>query len=150
MPRDFRALVELFGENREGVLYGELMESVHLVKMEPGRLTIRPEPGASSNLANRVGQMLTEWTGQRWVVAVTDRGGEPTLAEASRAKEREVEAELADHPLVQAVMAAFDGAKIVGWRDLHTPEPVDADTADLDDVDVRDALLYPQDEEGEF
>jgi DNA polymerase III subunit gamma/tau len=150
MPRDFRALVQMFADNREGVLYGQLCESVHPVRLEPGRLTIRPEPGAPPTLANRVGQLLTEWTGQRWVVAVVDRGGEPTLAETARAGERKAQEEMSAHPLVKAVMAAFDGAKIVGWRDLATPEPVDADTADPDDMAVRDALLYPQDEEGEF
>jgi len=155
MPRDYRTLVQLFADRREGALYGHLYGAAHLVRMEPGRLELRPEPTAPANLANRVGQLLTEWTGQRWVVMVSTRPGEPTLAEQDDAEVRRALEEAAANPVVRAVLDAFEGAKIVEVRDLAKAAAEAqaaaevADEHDSDDINIRDALLYPLDEIGD-
>ena len=152
MPRDYRTLVQLFAERREGALYGHLFGAAHLVRMEPGRLEIRPEPMAPANLANRVGQLLSEWTGQRWVVVVSDRPGEPTLKQQEDAAIQRALDEAAANPVVRAVLDSFDGAKILDVRDLAAAaaaaaaEAAGADEPDADDINIRDALLYPLDE----
>lgn len=152
MPRDYRTLVQLFAERREGALYGHLFGAAHLVRMEPGRLEIRPEPMAPGNLANRVGQLLSEWTGQRWVVVVSDRPGEPTLKQQEDAALQRALDEAAANPVVRAVLDSFDGARILDVRDLAAAaaaaaaEAAVADEPDSDDINVRDALLYPLDE----
>ncbi|WP_431857046.1 DNA polymerase III subunit gamma/tau [Azospirillum sp.] len=152
MPRDYRTLVQLFAERREGALYGNLFGAAHLVRMEPGRLEIRPEPAAPANLANRVGQLLSEWTGQRWVVVVSDRPGEPTLKQQEDAAAQRALDEAAANPVVRAVLDSFDGAKILDVRDLAAAaaaaaaEAAGADEPDADDINIRDALLYPLDE----
>ncbi|WP_114395693.1 DNA polymerase III subunit gamma/tau [Oleisolibacter albus] len=125
-PQTFRAVADLFLERREGVLGAVLKASVHLVRFEPGLIELRPEPMAPANLAGRVGQLLTEWTGRRWVVSVSGAPGEPTLAEQERAAEAEAKASAAAHPLVQAVLAAFPGARIEAVRDLTTAMPAPA------------------------
>ena len=43
-----------------------------------------PAEGAPRDLANRLGQLLGEWTGMRWLVAVSQAAGEPTLASRRR------------------------------------------------------------------
>jgi len=151
MPRDYRTLVQLFAERREGALYGHLYGAAHLVRMEPGRLELRPKPSAPSNLANRVGQLLTEWTGQRWIVVVSDRPGEATLQEQEDAAAQRALEEAAANPVVRAVLDSFEGAKIVQVRDLakEAAEAAVADEPDSDDVNIRDALLYPLDELGD-
>ncbi|HEY0836778.1 MAG TPA: DNA polymerase III subunit gamma/tau, partial [Azospirillum sp.] len=155
MPRDYRALVQLFADRREGALYGHLYGAVHLVRMEPGRLELRPTPMAPNNLANRVGQLLTEWTGQRWVAMVSTRPGEPTLAEQDDAEVRRAYAEAEANPVVRAVLSTFDGARIVDVRDLAKAAAEAqaaaqvADEPDSDDINIRDALLYPLDEIGD-
>jgi len=151
MPADFEALVRLFGEKREGILAGELQTAVHLVRMEPGRLTIRPESGAASDLAGRVGRLLTEWTGTRWVVIVSDEKGLPTLNQAIAEREKKRSEEVEAHPLVRAVLETFQGAKVFEIVDLAPPgADLDADEMDMDDMTARDALLYPQDEDEDF
>ncbi len=160
MPRDFRALVALFAERREGALYGQLHSAVHPVRMEPGRLVIRPTPAAPSNLANRVGALLSEWTGHRWVVVVSDERGQPTLAEEENQAHAHALAMAEANPVVRAVLDLFPGAKIAEVRDLAAqvaedaagngdesagflPAPVDGDGAG-DDVS-EDAGFYPLD-----
>jgi DNA polymerase-3 subunit gamma/tau len=127
-PRSFEGLVALVAEKREGVLHAHLVNDVHLVRFEPGRLEIHPGPGAPGNLANRLGTLLGEWTGQRWVVAVSAEPGQPTLRQQAEALRQRQHREAAAHPLVQAVLKHFPGAVIEAVRELK-PEAGDAAAA---------------------
>jgi DNA polymerase-3 subunit gamma/tau len=127
-PANFRELVRLFAEKKEGVLEYHLSSSVRLVRFEPGLIEIAPEPAAPANLANRVGSLLTAWTGRRWVVGISGAVGQETLAEADRALADASLASARANPVVLALMAAFPGATITEVRDLaeRTPEAEDA------------------------
>jgi len=117
-PESFAAIVSLLGERREAILQAHLKNNVHLVRFEPGRLEFRPDEHAPRNLANRLGALLSEWTGRRWVVAISSEPGEPTLGQQEAATDRRERAEVTAHPLVQAAMMAFPGATIEAIRDL--------------------------------
>ena len=130
---EFRALVQLFAEHHEGVLYAHLLRYVHLVRLEAGLLEIRPRPEAPRDLVNRIGPMLSEWTGRRWtVVATFDAPGQPTLFEQDEEAKARIRREAEAHPLVKAVLEAFPGARIKDIRDTTPaaaePEPADADS----------------------
>jgi len=91
---------------------------VHLIAFEPGRIEFRPADGAPTNLANRVSQLLGEWTGKRWLVARSEAApGEPTLREQEERGESDLQDEVARHPLVQAVLETFPGATIAAVRE---------------------------------
>ena len=156
MPRDFRTLVQLFAEKREGALYGHLTGSVHFVRMEPGRLELRLASLAPATLPNRVGQLLSEWTGHRWVVIVSDAPGEPTLIQQEQAAQQRALEEAQANPVVRAVLDAFPGAKITDVRDLAAvvkAEPTvadDGENPDLMVVQQEDGVYYPLDDEGDF
>jgi DNA polymerase-3 subunit gamma/tau len=119
MPQSFGEVITLFDQRREALIRSHLREHVHLIAFEPGRIEFRPTEGAPSNLANRVSQLLSEWTGKRWLVARSeDEGqGEPTLRAQEEHRERELRNEVASHPLVQAVLETFPGATIAAVRD---------------------------------
>jgi DNA polymerase-3 subunit gamma/tau len=117
-PDSIAAVVDLLGERREAILQAHLKNNVHLVHFEVGRIEIRPDEHAPRTLANRLGAVLSEWTGRRWVVAISGEPGEPTLAEQAAAADRRERAAVTAHPLVQAAMAAFPGATIEAIRDL--------------------------------
>jgi DNA polymerase-3 subunit gamma/tau len=114
----FAAVVAVLGERREAILQAHLKNNVHLVRFEPGRIEIRPDEHAPRTLANRLGALLSEWAGRRWVVAISGEPGEPTLAQQEAADKQRARAEVTAHPLVQAVMATFPGATIEAIRDL--------------------------------
>ncbi len=122
----FDAVVELIREKRDMLFLKEVEESVRLVRYSPGRIEFEPAPEARPDLAARLGQRLQGWTGARWGVSVVAQGGAPTLAEARDAGRLEAEAEAKENPLVQAVLAAFPGAKIT---DIRTPEAMAAQAA---------------------
>jgi DNA polymerase-3 subunit gamma/tau len=117
-PDSFAAVVALLGARREAILQAHLKNNVHLVHFEVGRIEIRPDEHAPRTLANRLGALLSEWTGRRWVVAISGEPGEQTLAEQEAAADRRERAAVTAHPLVQAAMAAFPGATIEAIRDL--------------------------------
>ena len=122
-PANYRELVKLFAEKKEGILEFHLAASVRLVRFEPGVVEINPMPAAPSNLANRVGSLLSEWTGRRWVIGISSAPGEPTLSEVEQADKDAAMDSARAHPAVQALMAAFPGATITDVRDLATPPP---------------------------
>ena len=61
--------------------------------------------------------MLTEATGTRWTIALSAGTGEPSLAEQGDAADHARRRKAETHPLVQAILLAFPGAKIEAVRD---------------------------------
>lgn len=87
-----------------------------MVRYAPGRIEFEPAPGAPADLAQRLGQRLQTFTGVRWAVSVVSSGGAPTIAETRDAAQDAMKAQAMAHPLVQAVFAAFPGARIGAIR----------------------------------
>jgi len=119
-------VAELIREKRDIKLLFELETFVRPVHVAPGRIEFQPTADAPSDLASRLAQRLQGWTGARWGVSVTGFGGGQTLAENRDRDRLEAEAEAMKLPLVQAVLAAFPGARIAGIR---TPEAMAAEAA---------------------
>jgi DNA polymerase-3 subunit gamma/tau len=115
-PRSFREAVALASGVRP-LLHAHLVHSVHCVRFAPGRIELRPLPEAPRDLAAQFAALLSEMTGQRWTIALSNEPGEPTLAEQGRSAEADRRELARAHPLVQAVLAAFPGAVIEAVRD---------------------------------
>ncbi len=104
-PQSFAEVVKLFVAKREAVLSTHLHRNVHLVRFEQGLIEFKPGRLAPSDLAGQVGKMLTGWTGQRWVVSVSNAGGAPSLYD------QEIDTAKSD-PLVKSLLEAFPGATV--------------------------------------
>jgi DNA polymerase-3 subunit gamma/tau len=136
VPQNFTEIVALFDKRREPLIRSHLWSDVHLVNCEPGRVEFRPAASAPRELANRLGQLLSEWTGIRWLIAVSEAEGEPTLREQEERRERDLRNEIAVHPLVQAVLETFPGATIAAVRERFGTmegEAVDPPAGDPED-----------------
>jgi DNA polymerase-3 subunit gamma/tau len=151
-PKDFRELVQLFADRREGALYGQLYGSVHLVRMEPGQLEIRLKDRTQSNFAGRIGSLLTEWTGRRWMVGVSGAPGQPTLLEQDRSAEQAALQEAGSHPVVRAVLDAFPGARIERTRGFGDSPPAAGDdlAGAAGEDDLMDMQADPADMSGDI
>jgi DNA polymerase-3 subunit gamma/tau len=143
-PATFAAVVELFAARREGILHAHLLNDVHLVHFEAGRIELRPTQKAPANLPNRVAACLNEWTGARWLVSVSGDLGAPTLKEQAKAIDNEMRRRAAEHPLVKAVLEAFPGATIDAVRDLKAALPADESAENGDETAVEP--IIPEDE----
>jgi len=128
VPQSFAEVVALFDQRREAVIGAQLREYVHLIAFEPGRIEFRPADGAPSNLANRISQLLGEWTGQRWLVARSPTDpGEPTLRQQEECRDRDMRNAVERDPLVRAVFETFPGATIAAVRERFLPAASAAD-----------------------
>ena len=120
----FGHVVELIRANRDVKLLVEVETCVQLAAYRPGRIEFVPTPAAPGDLAQRLGAALTRWTGNRWAVTLVNEGGGQTIAERRDAADLALRAEAEAHPLVQAVIQAFPGARIL---DVRTPAEIQAE-----------------------
>jgi DNA polymerase-3 subunit gamma/tau len=112
MPESFAAVLQLVDERREGMLRTHLIDTVHLVSFEPGRIEFRPTEDAPQGLAGQLGDFLNAHTGMRWMVSVSGEPGQPTVAEQQRAAADAMTAQAEAHPMVRQVLDTFPGAEI--------------------------------------
>jgi DNA polymerase-3 subunit gamma/tau len=119
--RRFEDVVALAGDKRAIGLKDALERDVRLVRFEEGQIEFALAEGGSRTLAGDLSRALHEWTGRRWVVALSSEAGAATLREQKKAAEHERKSGAAEHPLVQAVLSRFPGAQIVDVRDKAEP-----------------------------
>ncbi|MGB1108227.1 MAG: DNA polymerase III subunit gamma/tau [Parvibaculales bacterium] len=136
--QNFQAVVALAADKRDIGLKHALENGVHLVAFESaagtraGRIELRLAEG-QDNIAQDLTRKLREWTGQNWVVSLSQEGGAATLSSVKQsAADRREEAALKD-PFVQAALSAFPKAEIVSISDFEAALPVDdGETPDMD------------------
>jgi DNA polymerase III subunit gamma/tau len=117
----FEDVVALAGRHRDIQMKLALERDVRLVRFEQGRIEFSTAPGTSPQLAQTLARRLQEWTGSRWMVAVSNAPGAPSLKEQEDAKAAEAFSGVRAEPLVQSVLAAFPGAEIASVRACEPP-----------------------------
>jgi DNA polymerase III subunit gamma/tau len=120
----FEHVIDLIRTNRDVKLLVEVETGLQLAAYRPGRIEFVPTNDAASDLAQRLGQKLQLWTGNRWAVTVVNAGGAPTIAASRDAAEADLKAQATAHPMVQAVLNAFPKARIT---QIRTPEKLAAE-----------------------
>lgn len=147
--RSLADISDLCTANREPILRARVRQSVHLVKLEPGRLEIRLEPDAPKSIASDLASKLKEWTGITWWVTLSNERGEPTLAEAEAQIKEQHKTDARADPDVAAILAQFPGARIIDVRikvpvedeleEAQPPAIIETDEGDIlpgDDLDI--------------
>lgn len=122
----FDDVVELIRAMRDVKLLVEVETTLRLASYTPGRIEFVPTDNAPRDLAQRLGQRLQGWTGVRWAVTLVNEGGAETLAEVRDADQLALEEEARKHPLVQAVLTTFPGARI---SKITTAKAIEAEAA---------------------
>jgi len=124
--KTFEDMLALIDRRRDISLKLDVERFIRPISFRPGAIEYEPGPGAPANLAQRLVTRLKEWTGERWFLTTQGGGGAESLWEKQKREQREVRAEIEQHPFVQEVMQAFPGTEIVGIRHLQQPEPAEA------------------------
>jgi DNA polymerase-3 subunit gamma/tau len=115
----YREVIAFVAAQREALLHGHLLHSVHLVRFAPPVIELRPEPAAPRDLAPKLAKLLLDATGTRWTIALSTAAGEATLAEQGNAADSARRHAAAEHPLVRAILDAFPGARIEAVSDAR-------------------------------
>ena len=143
--KSFEDLIGLATEKRDLSIKSALERDVRLVRFEDGTLEIALEAGARKTLIGELSKKLADWTGRRWMVAVSTEVGSPSLRAQAEMRKAQMKDGVRGDPLVQAVMERFPGAEIVDVRQPTGPAPeqpnetpagsqVDGDAADDDTI----------------
>ena len=117
---NFVELVDLVGRKRDGLLKINLEENVSLVRFDPaqGTIDIHLLPKAPKELGNQLREKLQQWTGRRWIVALSPRAGEMPLGQVQRELAAAELDSLVQHPAVNEVLKTFPGAKITSVKPM--------------------------------
>jgi DNA polymerase-3 subunit gamma/tau len=107
--------------------------------MEPGRIDLRLTDRAPPKLPQQLSRLLSNATGDTWLVSPSNEVGEPTLQEQQETQAAQRRGEAERHPLVRAALEHFPGAEIREVRDLVQPiagqaDETAGDTLDEDDI----------------
>jgi DNA polymerase III subunit gamma/tau len=132
----FEDLIALAAEKRDLSVKLALERDVRLVRCEDGRLEIALEPTAAKTLVNDLARKFSQWTNRRWMVVVSAEEGQPTVRSQNDARQSALKTGVRGDPLVQAVLARFPGAEIVGVREGAAASPQDPVPGELEDAEL--------------
>jgi len=144
MPNSLGEIVALAETNGEMLLAARIRNHVKLVSLKPGNLQIGLVGAAPDQLAGDIARYLSQWTGQRWLVSLSESGGAQTLAEEQRDADDKLRDTIASEPLVVQILDIFPGASI---DEIKNPETTDAAVTLPDDNGLLEAGQNSDDEE---
>ena len=96
----------------EMLLAARVRTHLRLVAIHPGSLEVALTEKAPDSLIGDLAKYLTEWTGQRWLVSISDGPGGKTLAEERAEQADALKYEITETPLVKTILMLFPGSKI--------------------------------------
>ena len=114
---NFKEVADLFLEKKEILLFNNLFSHVHLVNFKKGKIELNPTNDAPKDLGPKVGQLLTEWTKEKWHILMTQEKGEPTLEEQSDKEKESIINNLSKNEYIKEILNNFPGAKIEEVKD---------------------------------
>lgn len=132
IPRTFEEMIAMFSANGEPLLHAYLVNNVHLVKYEVGKISLRVSEEGPRDLAQNLSSRLNDWTGRAWFIEASQEEGAPTLQQQRDAEVAARHAAAVAHPLVQMALEAFPGSKVAEVRSVADREAAD-DAAALPD-----------------
>ncbi|PPR34003.1 MAG: DNA polymerase III subunit tau [Alphaproteobacteria bacterium MarineAlpha6_Bin5] len=108
----FKELTNLFLKKKEILLFNNLFSHVHLVKFSKGRIVLNPTEDAPKDLANKVSQLLNDWTGEKWHILMTQEKGDLTLEEQSDMQKAKIIDDFSKDEKIKEILNIFPESKI--------------------------------------
>ena len=114
MLATFEDVIALIEEKREMILLHHLTDHIRLVRFDGTacRIEFRPLDDAPADLSGNLIKHLSQWTGQKWHVSVSNAEGQPTVSEQRANAYAKLEASVKEHPLVAKAFELFEDGKI--------------------------------------
>jgi len=122
-PATYAELVALAGQQRDLIVKHALEADMKPISFEVGRIEVALTETANPSIIATLSARLKSWTGQNWMVTVSNQDvATPTLREQAEAERQDRFDTAFDDPLVQAVLETFPGARVVDVR-VREDEP---------------------------
>ena len=120
--RSFADIVKLAAEKRDLRLKIALEDACELVRFKSGHVELHLLEDAPKDLANELGRKLKYWTGDRWMISLTDERGERPLGEIRREHEARLLEQTRRHPSIKSIIQHFPEAEILSVREVDEPK----------------------------
>ena len=108
----FESVLEVIRKFRDMKLLIDVENSIRLSSYIPGRIEFTPAENSPTDLAQRLGKLLQNWTGFRWAITVVSNCSAETIQEHRTAEEAQLKREAKLHPFVKTVFENFPKASI--------------------------------------
>ncbi len=110
----YAELIALAGAKRDIVLKIALESTMRPVSFSQGSIEVALTDGTDPGIIATLSARLQAWTGERWLVNVSNKAPEgKTVREERVAREQAARDEAHEDPLVKAILETFPGAKVV-------------------------------------
>lgn len=121
MPENFQDILKLVAQSREPLLYSNLMQDVHLVEFNVGKIILRLGEKAPVTLPKQLQDLLSQRTGKPWLVDIVSEGGAATIVEQKRQQQQQAEQSALEHPVIQEMIVQFPGiiARVEQQESIH-------------------------------
>jgi DNA polymerase-3 subunit gamma/tau len=113
----YKELIALAGAKRDVLVKVALEGQMRPISFEQGRIEVALSDGADPGIIATLSARLQVWTGQRWLVNVSNKPIDGlTLRQEKEERAALAHAQAHDDPLVQAILNTFPGAKVVNVK----------------------------------
>ena len=109
----FKQLLSACSKNKEIKLKYELEKNVNLVSFEKNRIEISFNDNLDKNFVKDLSLKLFEWTGERWIIALSKIKGEISIKDQEKIEKLKIIDEAKNSKLYKEVLDKFQDANLI-------------------------------------
>ena len=109
----FQELINLCNERKEVKLKYELETNVNLVSFENFRMEISFNDNLDKDFIKELSHKLFEWTGNRWIITLSQKKGEISMKEKDQINQRQIFDEVKKSNIYKQVLEILPDAELI-------------------------------------
>ncbi len=114
----FQELINLCNERKEMKLKYELEANVNLVSFEKFRIEISFNNNLDKDFIKELSHKLFEWTGNRWIITLSQKKGEISMKEKDQINKRQNFEEVKKSNIYKKVLEIFPDAELIDVKKI--------------------------------
>ena len=114
----FQELINLCNERKEVKLKYELETNVNLVSFENFRMEISFNDNLDKDFIKELSHKLFEWTGNRWIITLSQKKGEISLKEKDQINQRQIFEEVKKSNIYKKVLEILPDAELIDVKKI--------------------------------
>ena len=114
----FQELINLCNERKEVKLKYELETNVNLVSFENFRMEISFNDNLDKDFIKELSHKLFEWTGNRWIITLSQKKGEISMKEKDQINKRQIFEEVKKSNIYKKVLEILPDAELIDVKKI--------------------------------
>ena len=114
----FQELINLCNERKEVKLKYELETNVNLVSFENFRMEISFNDNLNKDFIKELSHKLFEWTGNRWIITLSQKKGEISMKEKDQINQRQIFEEVKKSNIYKKVLEILPDAELIDVKKI--------------------------------